>query len=344
MEMHPLPCRGDAVSLSPEDKKRIGGSDVASVLGISRYGGPLVPYLRIVEGVEKDETEAMESGRDLELPVLTRYRRRTGHDMQTDFSVRGLPEHERASLDAIAYPQRGTWRVVEAKTASWRVMSDWGEPGTDQIPQEYLVQVQWYLGAIRQDPRAQCIDNVADVPALVGGEFGIWQVRYDPEVYEALREGVKRFWMDHVVPRRPPEPTGATAEGEFIRKRFPRHTANALDVSTLDPAVLYTLDEHRRAVTAAKEAQKAREKWDARVQMLLGEHEGVVGFGDGSRLTWRQNKPSTVTDWEAVARDLGGRYYSARDRAEGEFEALVKQHTTQVEGARPLVWREGKKR
>jgi predicted phage-related endonuclease len=325
--------------LSHEDKKKVGGSDVASVLGISRYGGPLVPYLRIVEDVEKDDNGTLMRGRDLEPVVLEQYRRATGIDMQMGRVVRGLLGHERASPDAIAYPERGMWRVVEAKTASWRVMNDWGEPGTDAIPQEYLVQVQWYLGSVRQDPRARCADDVGDVPALVGGEFGIWQVRYDSEVYEALREGVKRFWMDHVVPRRPPDPTGSTQEGEFIRKRYPKHTANALDAATLEPMAIYTLDEHRRCVEGRRAAIRAEEFWEAKVKMLLAEHEGVM-WPDGTRLTWKQSKPSTVTDWEKVALDLT----TGAELDPAWVKEVVKKHTTQRDGARPLVWREGKKR
>lgn len=326
--------------MSPEDKKRVGGSDVASVLGISRYGGPLVPYLRIVDGVEKDDNESMKRGRHLEHAILSQYAQETGFNLWREASVSGLPAHERASLDAVARPEATLWRAVEAKTASWRVMGDWGEPGTDEIPREYLVQVQWYLGALRQDPRALAVDDVADVPALVGGEFGIWQVRFDAEVYEAIREGVKRFWMDHVLPRKPPAPNGATAEGEFIRKRYPQHTANALDWSTLPEEQRHLLVEYRDRRSALAYAEREAEVTAARVKMLLGEHEGVTGLPDGARLDWKQNRPSTVTDWEKVVEHLKTK--AGLDAA--WIEDIVKQHTTQREGARPLVWREGKKR
>lgn len=324
------------------DLKRIGGSDIGPIFGISPYAGPLSVYMRIVEGVEREEVAPMKRGHALEKSVLQWYADNHADDLQPNVSVLGLREHERATLDAIAYHGERS-RVVEAKTASWRVMSQWGEPGTDAVPEPYLLQVQWYMGAIRQDPRVRdSADDVADIPALVGGEFGLWQVKYDAELYEGLREGVARFWRDHVVARRPPEPTALANDADAIRKRYRTPTRPVLHWAALTDEQRAVVEQWQ-SIRGDFDAQEAREALlTMRLKALLGDAEGLVGLPDGSRITWRQNKPRQVTDWERAAREAFGASEYRGDV--DEWNRLVERNTTTKDGARPLVWRGGAKR
>lgn len=321
------------MSLSQEDKKRLGGSDVAAVLGLSRYGGPLSVWGRVVHGVEREGSEHAIRGKWLEATVLKWYHQNHAERMDTGISLQGLAAHERASLDALAYLRvpDTRWRVVEAKTASWRVMSDWGEPGTQDIPEAYLLQVQWYQGCLRQDPRGrERADDVADVPALVGGEFNLWRVPYDAELFGLIRDGMARFWRDYVVTGREPPATALSSDADFIRKRFPRNRTKHLEWSALPEETQWALIRHRQALRELSEIETERDAAGLGVKLLLGDSSGVQGLPGGARLDWKKNRDSQVTDWEAVARGM----------IDGElsFDTLVKRYTTTKDGNRPLVW------
>jgi putative phage-type endonuclease len=321
------------VSLSPEDNKRVGGSDVAAIVGVSPYASAFSVYQRIVHGVELPESEAMARGTRLESAVIAWCADETGRRVRRSVSLSCREPWQRASVDALSWAAEGSRRVVEGKTSGRWMTNGWGTPGTDEVPQHYLCQVQWYMGhGLRS---GQVHERVADLP-LLREDFALYSVPYDEDVFLELEDRAARFVHDHVRKQVPPDVTALPQDLEMLKRRFPRHTANALDATSLEPSALYTLDEHRRAVAAAKEAMKAREKWTARVQMLLAEHEGVV-WPDGTRLDWKQNKPSTVTDWEAVAKAI----YADSDRA---WKDVVAEFTTQREGARPLVWREARKK
>lgn len=275
--------------MTPEDKRKLGGSDVAAVLGMSRYSGPLSVYGRIVDGVEKEDNDAMAMGRLLEPVVLEQYARRTGRNLDMGFTVDELPHPWlRASLDARSCVPGGKLRLVEAKTGNWRVRDEWGDQAQGDIPREYLLQVQYYLGVGLACGIIQ--DEVADVPALLGGEWaGVWQVRYDAEVYEWILAGLERFWRNHVELRRPPPPTALASDLDFIRRRYPTHRTGHLRWEEVSEQMRRDLIDHFQATWEVKDLEARRDELAARIKMEIGEASGVQGLPDGSRLDWKTN-------------------------------------------------------
>lgn len=325
------------MSLRPEDMKRVGGSDVAAITGVSPYGSSFSVYQRIVHGVVTPESEAMSRGTRLESAVIAWCADETKRRVRRSVALECRQPWQRASVDALSWGKEASRRVVEAKTSGRWLTAGWGVPGTDEVPNHYLCQVQWYMGhGLRS---GQVHERVADLP-LLREDFALYSVPYDEEVFLELEDRAARFWRDHVVPQKPPEVTTLPQDLATLKRRFPRHKAKALDLRSLSYEQMYLLDAHLRAVEEHKRAEEAEEEAAARVKMLLGEHEGVVGFKDGSRLDWWQNKPTYVTDWEKVASEYADKLdMTSVDRAMAE-----QKHTTQRDGKRPLVWRGGKKR
>lgn len=319
--------------MSPEDMKKVGGSDVAALAEVSPYASAFSVYQRIVHGVMTPESEAMARGTRLESAVIAWCADETERRVRRSVSLECRQPWQRASVDALSWGKEASRRVVEAKTSGRWLTAGWGTPGTDEVPLHYLAQVQWYMGhGLRS---GQVHERVADLP-LLREDFALYSVPYDEDVFLELEDRAARFWRDHVVPQKPPEVTALPQDLETLKRRFPKSTANALDLRALSYEQVSVLDDHRNAVRERKLAESIEVDAEARVKMLLGEHEGVTGFADGSRLTWKQDKPSLVTDWEAVARAVASR--------ELELTAAIEVFTTTREGKRPLVWRERKKR
>src|SRR5690349_18206306 len=105
----------------------IGGSDVAPILGLSKWASPLDIYLRKRgEQPEQDDNEAMLWGRALEPVIRQQYAERTGRIVRVPEAALVHPQltFARANLDGVT----DDGRVVEVKTA--RTAQDWGEPGS----------------------------------------------------------------------------------------------------------------------------------------------------------------------------------------------------------------------
>jgi len=330
------------MSLSPEDMKRVGGSDVAAIVGVSPYASAFSVYQRIVHGVTTPETEAMARGTRLESAVIAWCADETGRRVRRSVALSCREEWQRANVDALSWGQEATRRVVEGKTSGRWMTAGWGAPGTDEVPDHYLCQVQWYMGhGLRS---GQVHERTADLP-LLREDFALYSVPYDEEVFLTLEDRAARFWRDHVVPQKPPLVTALPQDLEVLKRRFPRQTATAMDAAALTREQLELLDNMRAMRKQAEHWAKQKDWAEAAVKQFLGEHEGVTGFIDGSRLTWRQNKPSQVTDWEAIARELAAERWPEREMlSDGHFSGLVQRHTTTKEGARPLRWVERKKK
>lgn len=172
----------------------IGGSDVAAILGMSKWRTPLDVYLdKRGEAPERDDSEPMRWGRALEPLVRQEYADRTGRVVLAVPMMRH-PNYQWmiANVDGVADGDR----LLEVKTA--RTSMGWGEEGTDQVPADYLLQVQHYM-IVTALP-------VADIAVLIGGsDFRIYEVRADAELQQSIIEAEGAFW-ERVQGGTPPDP------------------------------------------------------------------------------------------------------------------------------------------
>lgn len=290
----------------------IGGSDVAAILGISRWKTPLDVYLdKIGEAEEQPDNAAMQFGRLLEPVLLTLYAEQSGqalvevppsmHHVKHSFMM--------ASLDGLT----ASGRVVEIKTARWS--DGWGEPGTDEIPDYYTSQVQHYL-AVTAKP-------VADVAVLIGGsDFRIYTVEADQELQALLIEQEAAFWQ-RVQDRNPPEPV---SESDLIRI-YPKSLKSAIETT---PEISSKISSLASLKANIKELDHEADAIKLALQHIIGDHGGITM--DGKPLvTWKAAKDSAKTDWQAVALVLSG-YVDAE-----RFSLMIEGNTQIIPGSRRFL-------
>lgn len=179
-----------------ERRLGIGGSDVAAILGLSKWQTPLDVYLEKRGELETDDvdSEPMHWGRKLEPIIRQEYVNRTGVAVKVPSGAFVHPVHSfmRANVDGLTFNDR----VFEAKTA--RTADGWGEPGTDEIPDAYMLQVQHYMIVTGRES--------ADVAVLIGGsDFRLYAVDADPDLQQYIIEAESAFWQ-RVVDGDPPPP------------------------------------------------------------------------------------------------------------------------------------------
>lgn len=319
----------DRAAWLAQRKTGIGGSDVAAMLGLSPYRTQLQLWLdktgRAEEAHDADAIERMYWGTVLEDVVARRYADDTGAKVQR---LNGLLRHQDvscaiASLDRVVVNDgsrarfeggrvKGASRVLECKTAHAlaRNGADWGSPGTDEVPQSYWLQVQWYLG-ITALP-------VADLAVLFGGQkFMTYTIAADQPLFADLLADAEGWWQRHVVADLPPDPS---TEGD-ARRLWTSHVAGrekVVDVTIAD-AVTELAATNAGIKALEQQAQLCRD----RICSAFGDAETISYMG--RRLaTWKANKASQKTDWKDVAASCNA------------TQEQIAAHTTTTPGARVL--------
>ena len=170
--------------------RRVGGSEIAAVLGISPYESRFSLWHRKRGDVGPVEvTEPMLWGTLLEPAVAARFA-----ELHPEWSVRTTPafvhaerDYQTAAPDRLLFPTRRARRaraIYEGKTA--RVGDEWGEPGTDQVPPHYGAQCRWYLDCLGLE--------VCHVAVLIGGsEYHEYVVHHDQAEADLMRKAAAEF-------------------------------------------------------------------------------------------------------------------------------------------------------
>lgn len=191
----------------------IGGSDVAAVLGISRYAGPVRVFYDKLGALDDVDNEAMEWGRRLEDAVRQKFA-----DEHRELCVRkgpGLVAHpqrpwQRATIDGLASeaPDGDPVALVEVKTGA-SGDEDWGDELTDEVPLAYLCQVTWYLDVYGLETGYLAV-------LLDGRNYREYLIEYDADLAAKLRGHCEAFWRNHILTGVAPEADGLEDTGYVL--------------------------------------------------------------------------------------------------------------------------------
>lgn len=182
-----------------ERKTGLGSTDAAPSVGLCPWRTALDVYLEhIGEAQPREISEAMEMGTLLEPVVAELYQRRTGEALEAAPPIIRHPDRpwQLASLDRRR--RDNDRRIVELKTAGQWLTSEWGESGTDAIPDHYVLQVVHQMVVSQTE--------IADVAVLLAGqEFRVYTIDLNQDLAAILTEREAELW-DRIQRRDPPEP------------------------------------------------------------------------------------------------------------------------------------------
>lgn len=315
------------MTLSPErielGKTRSGGSQAAAIMGLHPYQTRYQAYLEAIgEGAPRDETYPMLRGTHLGPAVWDIYRAITGEYV----SHRG--RHEK-SLTHSDYPRLVStpdarikrteygkpYAAGETKSAGWRTLQRYGAPGTQEIPDEVLVQVHCEMIVLDV--------SEARVVLPLDTELAVYPIIRSDKLCIAINDALNGFWENHVLPRVPP-PVEAADENDLKRihavavvgkAREPDEEIALWAAIKLDAAEILQKDEYKAATEKEKEAK-------AKLRALMG--DAMICQGEGYKVTWKNNKNKTVTDYKAIA------------EAMNTPDDMIVQYTREIPGARVL--------
>lgn len=199
----------------------IGGSDAAKIALHSRYGNSVDVYLSKL-GLKKEEPlidrELIKSdprywGDVLEPVIASQYEFFTGRKVIIEPRMLRHPKYTWmiANIDRLIVGQNA---ILECKTCHEYKYKEWGEEGTDYIPDEYLFQVMHYA--------IVCDATYVDIAVLIGGnKFKIYTYERDKETEQLLIELEHDFWHNHILKKIPPEPRTYEDANKLWRRALP---------------------------------------------------------------------------------------------------------------------------
>lgn len=279
-ELHRVPD-GDREAWLEQRRRGIGGSDVAALMGISKYRTPLQLYMEktgATSGQDISDKPAVMWGNILE-PVVGDHYRKQHHD-RTVRRVNAVCSSikrpwAQASLDyEVRDPEHG-WGVLEIKTAGLRVADDWA----DGVPVYYQTQVMHYLSVTGR--------AFADVAVLIGGsDYREYRLERDEEDIAAVNAAVDAFW-ERVQHRRMPPVTGTYGEVRDMADAFNDSTGDYMTRQVAPDA----LKAYLQAKDQADRAKKKLEETTASLTAMIGPCRGIEC--DAGRAIWVRGTSKT---------------------------------------------------
>jgi hypothetical protein len=296
----------------PAPMATVGSSDVASILGYAHHdASPWKTWARLVGVVERydsrpDDPEAA-AGRMFEPAIGLRYAAERNLSVGTEL-VMGPPIGHppligpepwmSARPDFIVGRFTDRWmpvKTVEAKAPrafdphddEGRVL--WGEPGTDQLPRFYLVQVIWQMA----------VTNVgeADLAAFarISSEWRVYHIERREALVQRIVTTVRNWYERHVVEGNPPPIDGSAACGDVLAKLYPAKAGKVWkDPEPIDLALA-------RDIAGLKaQIAKLKKKHDRKVHQLEERIGEAYGIRDVAR--WSPVAGRRTVDGEALRR------------------------------------------
>jgi putative phage-type endonuclease len=297
-----------------ERKTGVFGTDIARILGLSRFGGPMDVFLeKIGQSAPLIETEPMRWGKLLEEPIAQEYAHKSGRKVRRAAAFLRHPvyQHFGANIDRWSLKGGTPKRVLEVKTTSVFTADDFGEEGTDQVPPDYLAQTMWYLAVTGAEQ--------ADLAVLIGGnKHRVYEIPRDEELIADMIERAAAFWDDknHGVP---PDIDGSAGSDEYLRKTFrDKGTERPMDSYLASLATSY-----QGLAELIKEHEAQRKTIGNEIRELMGNDRWAEG--EGVKVVYSERAGARRVDWPGLV------------KAQRIPEALIEEFVTHDDPVRALT-------
>jgi hypothetical protein len=351
-----------------EPVRGISGGLVSAIAGFNPYSDRVKAYSTIFGLEQEFTKEVMSWGNDLEPLMARRYAQQTGAILwpNTDWGLHyfdpiqhpvydwwfGTPDRLVISDRTFIIPPElflsdydvalaeckammtlpSFWAQVirgwEGKTAGWRMRRNWGEEGSDDIPEMYVCQASWYLDLCRAfAPHL----NRWDVSVFFDiHNFKHYHIDHNPDFSNVIFRMAEDFWNNNILTRTPPDRDDSPAWREFFKKFFPMETEDLREATKQEEGLMLGL---WNLSVAYKEAETQIDGLKNELRFRIGDGEGIQGtLEDGNiwKITWKKNKDGSAIAYETAFQKL------AQATDPKLAEKIIAEHTYPVTSNRVL--------
>jgi putative phage-type endonuclease len=282
----------------------IGGSDIAALVGLSRYTAPYQLYLE-KRGelpplpMSPELARAAWWGHKHERDLAEEFARRDGVKVRRIGLIRHESEPWRlANLDRQVLGCPDGPCLFEAKSRSAYKASEWGETGDpDGVPDGEALQTHWYMGVTGY--------RHAHVGVLINGnDDRYYRVEYDPQIADDVHAMAGSFWQ-RVVDGDPPPSDGSQAMSELLAVLWTGREDAEIVIPAGDVAPLRAELERLQGFAKDIETQTAEVK--NRLAVMLGDAEAAMWDGE-VLFTRKQNGAFSASRFREAHPDLAAKY------------------------------------
>jgi len=295
----------------------LGGSDSAAILGLSKWKTPLMVFMAKVfpnpdntENTIGGKNEAAYWGSELEDIVAKNFQKLTGKRVQRVNKTLVHPQHKFicANLDRTIV---GEDALLEVKTCSAYKAEEWEG---DNIPMEYVVQVQHYLAVTGEAG--------AYFACLIGGQRFVWKyVPRDEELIKTIIDALVDFWTRFVIPKTPPVATGADRDTDLLGQMYPvAGEGTSITLPDVDEVLLDQMKELEDQIDLKKERVD-----EIKNQIRQEMQDNETALAGKYIVTWK-NQSRTSIDSKALKEKFPAIYETvARTTTSRAFRTAVKK-------------------
>jgi len=247
-------------------KKGIGGSDVAAIMGLSKYKGAYALWMEKTGQIDAEDISdkpAVHWGNVLEPVVGAEYSK--AHPDRRIRRVNAVCKSikrpwAQASLDyEVRDPELG-WGILEIKTAGLRSADDWSEG----VPLYYQTQIMHYMSVTGRD--------FADVAVLIGGsDYREYRIIRDDDDIASVDAKVDEFWVDNVLGGAAPEISGLDSDSRAV---FQRNTSGNGEIVEADD-LKTTVEEYEAVANAMKSLEQRKKQLANTIKERIGANKGL---------------------------------------------------------------------
>jgi len=259
---------------------KLGSSDAPAIVGVSPWRSPSDVYWSKKTTEEAAPSKAMMSGNRLEAPLLDFASEQLGISLvRNQYRVSKGADNGllAAHLDGIL---KGKREAVECKYVGQRSSAEWGQAGTDEVPDHVIIQCQHQIYTAE-------LDRVWVAAAVAGFQLD-WRLycvgRHDGLIEVLVRQELL-FWRQYVERGVPPDAQPPALEILTALKRLPDTIVDLAEAEFHDVAMLEQAKEEQRSLEST--VSKAKRS----VLTSLGQAE-AGRLPDGTLITFlKQNSP-----------------------------------------------------
>ena len=257
------------MSFTQEERRQyIGGSDIAAIMGQSRWK---TPYRLWAEKTGKIESliknnEAVEMGTRLEQFVADLFSEKTNKSVRKAPKMYAHPKYPFlvAHVDRLITNSN---ELLECKTCSAYKLEEW----ENKIPKEYVLQVIWYLGITGR--------KKGWIACLIGGQkFDYKPIEFDEELFNMMVEKAVKFW--EMVQKQIP-PLILPEDDEVLSEIYSEHTDDMMVLQDLNDRVAY-LQEIKMHID---EMTKEKREIETELKTVIADKAGFTT--DKYKVTWK---------------------------------------------------------
>ena len=263
-------------------KTYLGGSDLGAVIGVNKYKTALDVYLeKTSEHYPETSNDGTYWGNVLEDVVAQEYSKRVNLPVEVETKLLRHKEHEFLAANIDRWVGNKEY-VLECKTAGFMMSKEWGEEGSDSIPESYLVQSAWYA--------AICDVPKVDIAVLIGGQdFRIYTYQRNKEFEDKLIKIACNFWHNHVLKRIPPKCSNLADTFNL----FPHGNHKELTASENITQKIYEL---KKLKEQESDTQTAIDKLKVEIQEFMQDYDILLDNNGCVVATWKNTAPRSFFD------------------------------------------------